>query len=187
MHSESTLETLYHSRLPIGRAGGIRTHDLLNPIQAFYQAELRPDFSRGVNVMIENAVCKRVFMLGLRKDFPSSKKSPLLPPGLLQRRQQTHVHYIRRKKRRFYQRHSRMLESRELLRITLACDHFEQRRFPRTIHDASDDSPGWYIVPTQLAGDLAPLRESVCRDIHELGSLFLPPTQRFPPGEARPH
>src|SRR5213593_1896550 len=24
------------------RAGGIRTHDLLNPIQAFYQAELRP-------------------------------------------------------------------------------------------------------------------------------------------------
>ena len=23
-------------------AGGIRTHDLLNPIQAFYQAELRP-------------------------------------------------------------------------------------------------------------------------------------------------
>ncbi len=26
-----------------GRAGGIRTHDLLNPIQAFYQAELRPD------------------------------------------------------------------------------------------------------------------------------------------------
>src|SRR5262245_52869078 len=25
------------------RAGGIRTHDLLNPIQAFYQAELRPD------------------------------------------------------------------------------------------------------------------------------------------------
>jgi hypothetical protein len=27
----------------ISRAGGIRTHDLLNPIQAFYQAELRPD------------------------------------------------------------------------------------------------------------------------------------------------
>ena len=27
------------------RAGGIRTHDLLNPIQAFYQAELRPDRS----------------------------------------------------------------------------------------------------------------------------------------------
>ena len=25
------------------RAGGIRTRDLLNPIQAFYQAELRPD------------------------------------------------------------------------------------------------------------------------------------------------
>ena len=29
----------------VTRAGGIRTHDLLNPIQAFYQAELRPDFS----------------------------------------------------------------------------------------------------------------------------------------------
>ncbi len=29
--------------LKIFRAGGIRTHDLLNPIQAFYQAELRPD------------------------------------------------------------------------------------------------------------------------------------------------
>ncbi len=29
-----------------GRAGGIRTHDLLNPIQAFYQAELRPDEER---------------------------------------------------------------------------------------------------------------------------------------------
>jgi hypothetical protein len=28
--------------LKIFRAGGIRTHDLLNPIQAFYQAELRP-------------------------------------------------------------------------------------------------------------------------------------------------
>jgi hypothetical protein len=26
-----------------GRAGGIRTHDLLNPIQAHYQAVLRPD------------------------------------------------------------------------------------------------------------------------------------------------
>jgi hypothetical protein len=26
------------------RAGGIRTHDLLNPIQAHYQAVLRPDF-----------------------------------------------------------------------------------------------------------------------------------------------
>jgi hypothetical protein len=30
----------------ISRAGGIRTHDLLNPIQAFYQAELRPDLKR---------------------------------------------------------------------------------------------------------------------------------------------
>ena len=25
-----------------GRAGEIRTHDLLHPMQAFYQAELRP-------------------------------------------------------------------------------------------------------------------------------------------------
>jgi hypothetical protein len=29
--------------LGTGRAGGIRTHDLLNPIQAHYQAVLRPD------------------------------------------------------------------------------------------------------------------------------------------------
>jgi hypothetical protein len=35
------------ARCERGRAGGIRTHDLLNPIQAFYQAELRPDL-RGV-------------------------------------------------------------------------------------------------------------------------------------------
>ena len=28
------------------RAGGIRTHDLLNPIQAHYQAVLRPDLLR---------------------------------------------------------------------------------------------------------------------------------------------
>ncbi len=26
-----------------GRAGEIRTHDLLHPMQAFYQAELQPD------------------------------------------------------------------------------------------------------------------------------------------------
>ena len=32
--------------MKLGRAGGIRTHDLLNPIQAFYQAELRPDEER---------------------------------------------------------------------------------------------------------------------------------------------
>ncbi len=30
-----------------GRAGEIRTRDLLNPIQAFYQAELRPDLQGG--------------------------------------------------------------------------------------------------------------------------------------------
>jgi hypothetical protein len=29
------------------RAGGIRTHDLLNPIQAHYQAVLRPAMSAG--------------------------------------------------------------------------------------------------------------------------------------------
>ncbi len=32
-----------HGEKSIHRAGGIRTHDLLNPIQAFYQAELRPE------------------------------------------------------------------------------------------------------------------------------------------------
>ena len=30
-------------RVVAPRAGGIRTHDLLNPIQAHYQAVLRPD------------------------------------------------------------------------------------------------------------------------------------------------
>jgi len=30
-----------------GRAGEIRTHDLLHPMQAFYQAELRPDLLAG--------------------------------------------------------------------------------------------------------------------------------------------
>jgi hypothetical protein len=30
-----------------GRAGEIRTHDLLHPMQAFYQAELRPDLFAG--------------------------------------------------------------------------------------------------------------------------------------------
>ena len=36
--------------LKISRAGGIRTHDLLNPIQAFYQAELRPDEANTVAI-----------------------------------------------------------------------------------------------------------------------------------------
>lgn len=31
-----------------GRAGEIRTHDLLHPMQAFYQAELRPDLFAGL-------------------------------------------------------------------------------------------------------------------------------------------
>lgn len=31
-----------------GRAGEIRTHDLLHPMQAFYQAELRPDLLAGL-------------------------------------------------------------------------------------------------------------------------------------------
>jgi hypothetical protein len=33
-----------------GRAGGIRTRDLLNPIQAHYQAVLRPVFGRAGNL-----------------------------------------------------------------------------------------------------------------------------------------
>ena len=36
--------------LPLqNRAGGIRTHDLLNPIQAHYQAVLRPVMSRTIH------------------------------------------------------------------------------------------------------------------------------------------
>ena len=41
-----------HSTYPKnGRAGGIRTHDLLNPIQAHYQAVLRPDLFLGMPKM----------------------------------------------------------------------------------------------------------------------------------------
>ena len=36
------------------RAGGIRTHDLLNPIQAFYQAELRPDSVQTIDQLQQN-------------------------------------------------------------------------------------------------------------------------------------
>lgn len=35
-----------------GRAGEIRTHDLLHPMQAFYQAELRPDLLADQQVLI---------------------------------------------------------------------------------------------------------------------------------------
>ena len=37
------------------RAGGIRTHDLLNPIQAFYQAELQPVLRRDYSLTMENS------------------------------------------------------------------------------------------------------------------------------------
>ena len=36
-----------NKRFGSGRADWIRTSDLLNPIQAFYQTELRPDFFEG--------------------------------------------------------------------------------------------------------------------------------------------
>src|SRR5271166_1084913 len=73
--------TLYHSTLarsnPIrpygaqiyarftpknGRAGGIRTHDLLNPIQAHYQAVLRPDVEEA-----QDATSMRYFQAGIMK------------------------------------------------------------------------------------------------------------------------
>ena len=41
-----------------GRAGGIRTHDLLNPIQAHYQAVLRPDKERGRKMLCARKVFK---------------------------------------------------------------------------------------------------------------------------------
>jgi hypothetical protein len=43
-----------------GRAGEIRTRDLLNPIQAFYQAELRPDV-RGAGESGEQTLLASVF------------------------------------------------------------------------------------------------------------------------------
>jgi hypothetical protein len=38
----------------VARAGGIRTRDLLNPIQAFYQAELRPDLVQTIHQLLIN-------------------------------------------------------------------------------------------------------------------------------------
>ena len=48
-HRSNTAHSLLYKRITFNglskhdRAGGIRTHDLLNPIQAHYQAVLRPD------------------------------------------------------------------------------------------------------------------------------------------------
>src|ERR1700722_10752039 len=50
-----TFKTLHE----YGRAGGIRTHDLLNPIQAHYQAVLRPDAKES-----QDAAPKRRFQAG---------------------------------------------------------------------------------------------------------------------------
>ena len=47
-----------------GRAGGIRTHDLLNPIQAHYQAVLRPDVEEA-----QDAVTTPHFQAGKTLDF----------------------------------------------------------------------------------------------------------------------
>src|SRR5215211_9439187 len=43
-----------HGEKLVHRAGGIRTHDLLNPIQAFYQAELRPDLKQTIDQLRAN-------------------------------------------------------------------------------------------------------------------------------------
>jgi hypothetical protein len=44
-----------HGEELVHRAGGIRTHDLLNPIQAFYQAELRPDLVQTIDQLQRNS------------------------------------------------------------------------------------------------------------------------------------
>ena len=44
-----------HGEELVHRAGGIRTHDLLNPIQAFYQAELRPDLLQTIDQLQRNS------------------------------------------------------------------------------------------------------------------------------------
>lgn len=46
-HSMKFKHILRHRGWRNGRAGEIRTHDLLHPMQAFYQAELRPDLLAG--------------------------------------------------------------------------------------------------------------------------------------------
>src|SRR5690349_15878195 len=50
-----------------GRAGGIRTHDLLNPIQAHYQAVLRPDKSARCRVDLRFSRKKRLEKCNPRK------------------------------------------------------------------------------------------------------------------------
>jgi hypothetical protein len=46
------------------RAGGIRTHDLLNPIQAFYQAELRPEVVEEHCLFVKNREKQLPIILG---------------------------------------------------------------------------------------------------------------------------
>src|SRR5262245_1643105 len=58
-----------HRGESIHRAGGIRTHDLLNPIQAFYQAELRPEVVEEDCLFVENR----------EKQFPDDFRSDLSP------------------------------------------------------------------------------------------------------------
>jgi hypothetical protein len=76
-----------------GRAGGIRTHDLLNPIQAHYQAVLRPDgkeaprcgaiegFSSRKSIVPQSA--SRVGRISARQRFaPPRNPDASMAPGL---------------------------------------------------------------------------------------------------------
>jgi hypothetical protein len=81
------------SYLKNDRAGGIRTHDLLNPIQAHYQAVLRPDgkeaprcgaiegFSSRKSIVPQSA--SRVGRISARQRFaPPRNPDASMAPGL---------------------------------------------------------------------------------------------------------
>src|SRR5262245_36926376 len=71
-----------HGGRSLHRAGGIRTHDLLNPIQAFYQAELRPEVVGEHCLFVKNREKQLPMILGptCRRGDRSTKFGPPNPP-----------------------------------------------------------------------------------------------------------
>jgi hypothetical protein len=59
------------------RAGGIRTHDLLNPIQAHYQAVLRPDDAGTIHS--ERGIANELFPVVIPSEVEGSRDVTLSP------------------------------------------------------------------------------------------------------------
>src|SRR5437879_7589422 len=59
------------------RAGGIRTHDLLNPIQAHYQAVLRPDDAATIHS--ERGIANELFPAVIPSEVEGSRDVTLSP------------------------------------------------------------------------------------------------------------